>query len=113
MIKIYHNPRCSKSREGLCALEDKGMDVEVINYIKNPLTVEELKELIALLKITPIELIRTKEAVWKEQFKDRELTDEQLIEALATHPQLIERPIVVNGTKAIIARPTEKIAEIL
>lgn len=113
MIKIYHNPRCSKSREGLCTLQDLNQDFEIINYIKNPLTFDELKRLIALLKIKPIELVRTKESIWKEQFKDKNLTDEEIIEAMVTHPKLIERPIVVNGNKAVIARPIEKIDEII
>ncbi len=113
MIKIYHNPRCSKSREGLCTLQDLNQKVEIINYIENPLTFDELKRLIALLKIKPIELVRTKESIWKEQFKDKNLTDEEIIEAMVTHPKLIERPIVVNGNKAVIARPIEKIDEII
>jgi len=113
MIKIYHNPRCSKSREGLCTLQDLNQKVEIINYIENPLTFDELKRLIALLKIKPIELVRTKESIWKEQFKDKDLTDEEIIEAMVTHPKLIERPIVVNGNKAVIARPIEKIDEII
>ncbi|SEH98461.1 arsenate reductase [Paenimyroides aquimaris] len=113
MIKIYHNPRCSKSREGLCTLQDLNQKVEIINYIENPLTFNELKRLIALLKIKPIELVRTKESIWKEQFKDKNLTDEEIIEAMVTHPKLIERPIVVNGNKAVIARPIEKIDEII
>lgn len=113
MIKIYHNPRCSKSREGLCTLQDLNQKVEIINYIENPLTFDELKRLIALLKIKPIELVRTKESIWKEQFKDKYLTDDEIIEAMVTHPKLIERPIVVNGNKAVIARPIEKIDEII
>ena len=113
MIKIYHNPRCSKSREGLCSLQDLNREVEIINYIENPLTFNELKKLIALLKIKPIELVRTKETIWKEQFKDKNLTDDELIEAMIANPKLIERPIVVNGNKAVIARPAEKINEIL
>lgn len=113
MIKIYHNPRCSKSREGLCTLKDLNEQVEIINYIENPLTFEELKKLIALLGIEPIELVRTKEAIWKEEFKDKKLTNEEIIEAMVKYPKLIERPIVVNGDKAVIARPSEKIKEII
>lgn len=113
MIKIYHNPKCSKSREGLCMLQDLNKDVEIINYINNPLTVNELKNIIALLKIKPIELVRVKEAIWKESFKDKNLTDDEIIEAMVEHPKLIERPIVLNGSKAVIARPVEKINEIM
>ena len=113
MIKIFHNPRCSKSREGLCSLQDLNQEVEIVNYIENPLTFNELKNIIALLKIKPIELVRTKETIWKEQFKGKDLTDEEIIEAMVANPKLIERPIVVNGNKAVIARPIEKIDEIL
>lgn len=113
MIKIYHNPRCSKSREGLCSLQDQNLEIEIRNYVQNPLTYNELKDIIKLLNIKPIDLVRTKETLWKEQFKNLQLTDEQIIEAMITYPQLIERPIVVNGNKAVIARPTSKIAEIL
>jgi len=113
MIKIYHNPRCSKSREGLCTLNDLNEQVEIINYIENPLTFEELKKLIGLLGIEPIELVRTKEAIWKEEFKDKKLTNEEIIEAMVKYPKLIERPIIVNGDKAVIARPSEKIKEII
>ena len=113
MIKIYHNPKCSKSREGLCMLQDLNKEIEIINYINNPLTVSELKNIIKLLGIKPIELVRVKEAIWKENFKDKNLTDEDIIEAMVANPKLIERPIVVNGNKAVIARPIEKIDEIL
>lgn len=113
MIKIYHNPKCSKSREGLCALQDMNQEVEIINYINNPLTVSELKNILALLKIQPIELVRVKEPIWKDNFKDKNLTNDQIIEAMAAYPKLIERPIVINGNKAVIARPIEKIDEII
>lgn len=113
MIKIYHNPKCSKSREGLCVLQDLNQEIEIINYINNPLTVSELKNIIKLLGIKPIELVRVKEAIWKENFKDKNLTDDEIIEAMVANPKLIERPIVVKGNKAVIARPIEKIDEII
>ncbi len=113
MIKIYHNPRCSKSREGLCTLTELDQQVEIVNYIENPLTSDELKKLITLLGIKPIELVRTKEAVWKEEFKNQDLSDDEIIEAMVRYPKLIERPIVVNGNKAVIARPSERIKEII
>ena len=113
MIKIYHNPNCSKSREGLCTLQDLNKEIEIINYINNPLTVSELKNIIKLLGIKPIELVRVKESIWKENFKDKNLTDDEIIEAMVANPKLIERPIVVNGNKAVIARPIEKIDEII
>lgn len=113
MIKIYHNPKCSKSREGLCMLQDLGSQVEIINYMKQPLSFNDIEELLKLLNIAPIDLVRTKETIWKEQFKDQNLTNNQIIQAMVDFPQLIERPIVVNNNKAVIARPTEKINEIL
>ncbi|WKW47427.1 arsenate reductase (glutaredoxin) [Myroides sp. JBRI-B21084] len=113
MIKIYHNPKCSKSREGLCMLQDLNTQVEIINYIKEPLTFNEIEVLLKLLNIAPIDLVRTKETIWKEQFKDKNLSTNEIIQAMVDFPQLIERPIVVNNNKAVIARPTEKIKEIL
>lgn len=113
MISIYHNPRCSKSREGLAILETKQADYQVIKYMDDLLSVEKLEKIIKLLKIKPIELIRTNEAIWKENFKHLDLTDKELIAAMAEHPKLIERPIVINGNKAVIGRPPQKILEIL
>lgn len=113
MIKIYHNPRCSKSRQGLSFLNDLNEDVTIINYMEQPFTFEELSKVIKFLGIKPIELVRTKENIWKEQFKNQELTDQEIIQAMVDHPKLIERPIVVKGDKAIVARPTEKINELI
>lgn len=113
MITIYHNNRCSKSREGLCYLEDKKVDFQVINYIENTPTVAELKDLLKKLNIPALDLVRKKEAIWMEQFKGKELSEEEIIRAMIENPKLIERPIIVNGDKAVIARPTEKINEIL
>lgn len=113
MISIYHNPRCSKSREGLAILENEKTDYQVIKYMDELLTVEKLKEIIQLLKIKPIELVRTNEAIWKENYKNLELSDDDVISALAKHPNLIERPIVINGNKAVIGRPPQKILDIL
>ena len=113
MISIYHNPRCSKSREGLAILENEKANFQVIKYMDQLLSVEELKEIIHLLQIKPIELVRTNESIWKENFKNLELSDDDIISAMAKHPQLIERPIVINGDKAVIGRPPQKILEVL
>lgn len=113
MTTLYHNPRCSKSREALEILNEKGEEVNVIHYLKTPPTTDELRNLISLLKIKPIELIRTQEAKWKENFKDKNLSDDELIEAMIAFPKLIERPIVVKNSKAIIGRPPQKIIDIL
>ena len=113
MLTIYHNNRCSKSREGLCFLENINQPFEVINYLDEVPSYKELKAIIKKLKIKPIELVRTKEKDWTDHFEGKTLTDKQVIEAMIKFPRLIERPIVINGEKAVIARPTELINEIL
>jgi arsenate reductase len=112
-MKIYHNPRCSKSRQGLALLQDAKVDFEVIEYLKEPLNFEDIKSLIEKLKISPIDLIRKNEAAWKENFKGNELSDKELIEAMVAYPKLIERPIVVSNNKAVIGRPPENIQALL
>ncbi|MEN3324170.1 arsenate reductase (glutaredoxin) [Mariniflexile soesokkakense] len=113
MIKILHNNRCSKSRCGLELLENSGKPFKIIKYLEDTLTAKELKDIIKLLDIKPIELIRKNEAIWKTEFKNHPLTDDQIIDAMVKNPKLIERPIVINGYKAVIGRPTEKISEII
>ncbi|WP_445732838.1 arsenate reductase (glutaredoxin) [Mariniflexile sp.] len=113
MIKILHNNRCSKSRCGLELLEQSGKPFEIIHYLEEPLSSKELKDIVKLLGIKPIGLVRKNEAVWKLEFKDKTLTDDQIIEAMAKNPKLIERPIVINGKKAVIGRPTELISGII
>lgn len=113
MITIYHNPRCSKSREGLQFLELEGKPFTTVKYLSEPLTKEEVSEIIKKLNIKPIDLVRQKESIWIENYKGKELSDGKVIDALVQHPNLIERPIVVNGNKAVIARPAERIKEIL
>ena len=113
MITIYHNPRCGKSRDCLAFLETSDQKFEIIKYLETPLTFNELKEIIRKLNINPIELIRKNETIWKENFKGKELTDSEIIQAMVDYPILMERPIVVYNDKAIIARPLEKIKEII
>ena len=113
MIKIYHNPRCSKSREGICELDDINQPYEVIKYIENPLSKEELIDILKKLNYKPIELVRTNESIWIENYKGKNLSDNEIIEAMLENPKLIERPIIVNGNKAVVARPKEKIKEII
>lgn len=113
MIKIYHNPRCSKSREALKLLEEKGENFEIIKYLETPPSESELKNLIKLLKINPIDLVRTKESEWIVNFKGKELTDEEIIDAMIKFPKLMERPIVIKSDKAAIGRPIENILAIL
>lgn len=113
MITIYHNPRCSKSRECETFLAASGKKIEVINYMKTPFTIEKLGELIELLGIKPIELVRTNEAIWKDQYKGRNMQNAAIIQAMVKHPKLIQRPIVVKGKKAIVARPLERLDSFL
>ena len=113
MIQVYHNPRCTKSRECLAFLEETGKEYEIVKYLENIPTYEELKGIIEKLNIKPIELVRRKEKIWTENFKDKILSDEEIIKAMISNPTLIERPIVINGNKAVIARPLENAATIL
>ncbi|MEZ4803085.1 MAG: arsenate reductase (glutaredoxin) [Gelidibacter sp.] len=113
MIVIYHNPNCSKSRESLEILETSKEDIQIIKYLDEPLKTDKLNKIIRLLNIRPIELIRQDETIWKENFQDLDFTDEELIEVMVEYPQLIERPIVINGDKAVIGRPPTKILDIL
>lgn len=113
MIQIYHNSRCGKSRECLAFLEDSGKEFEVIKYLENVPTFDELKSIIGKLNIKPIELVRIKEKIWLENFKNTTMTDDEIIQAMILNPILIERPIVINGDKAVIARPLAKAVTIL
>ena len=108
-MKIYHNNRCSKSREGLIILENSNQEFEVVNYIDSPPTKKELKEILSMLGFTPIQLVRKNESIWKENYKNKELSEDEIINAMIEHPKLIERPIVVSGSKAVIGRPPENI----
>ena len=111
---IYHNPRCSKSRETLALLEAKGLAPKVVEYLKEPPSADELKAILKKLKMGPRDLMRKGEAVYKEIRLDNEkVTDEKLIGAMVEHPILIERPIVVMGAKARIGRPPESVLDIL
>ncbi|MFD2564727.1 arsenate reductase (glutaredoxin) [Aquimarina rubra] len=113
MTTIYHNPRCSKSRQCLAILEDKKEDLNIIKYLDTPFTDEKLTEVVDLLGIQPIDLVRKNEAIWKQEFKSKTLTNDQLIKIMCEHPKLIERPIVIKNNKAIIGRPPEKVIDIL
>ncbi|PQV50189.1 arsenate reductase [Jejuia pallidilutea] len=113
MIKIYHNNRCRKSREGLQILENAGTSFKVIKYLEDVPSEKEIKDIINLLGIKPIELVRKNEAIWKSDFKDKNLTDDEIITAMANNPKLIERPIVINGNNAVIGRPPSLILNII
>jgi|SRR5690606_737329 len=113
MIQIYHNTKCSTSRQGLEFIKESGKDFQIIEYMKNPLTQKDLKDLIKKLKISPMDLIRKKEQIWKENYEGKELPDDELIELMIQFPNLMERPIVVNGKQAVIGRPPSLIKDIL
>jgi arsenate reductase len=113
-MKIYHNPRCSKSRQTLQLLEERKLKAEVIEYLQQPPGKEELEQLLTMLGLEPRQLMRTKEPEYKELgLDDDSLSRGQLIEAMVAHPILIERPIVVHNGKAALGRPPEKVLDIL
>ena len=113
MIQIYHNPRCGKSRNCLAFIEQSNQDFEIIPDLTETPTFEELKKLLGQLNLDPIQLIRTKEKIWIENFKGKTLTDKEIITAMVENPILIERPIVVKDGKAIIGRDPELVASFL
>lgn len=113
MIKIYHNPRCTKSRQGLSLLEDSGKPFEIVKYLEDIPTKKELRSIIGYLGISPENLVRKNEAIWKENYRGKLLSDEEILDAMVLNPKLIERPIVINGKKAAIGRPTESINTII
>ncbi len=113
-VTIYHNPRCSKSRTALRLLEERGVAADVVEYLKEPPDKKTLKDLLSRLRLTPRELIRTGEQVYRELgLDDPGLSDNALIEAMVEHPVLIERTIVVAGDRAVVGRPPERVLEIL
>ncbi|GEL12152.1 arsenate reductase [Flavobacterium glycines] len=109
MIEVYHNPRCGKSRNCLAFLDNSNQEYTIIKYLEEVPTEKDLKDLLEKLAIKPIELVRQKEKIWIDNFKNQEMTDETIIQAMIAHPILIERPIIVKGNKAIIARESDKI----
>ncbi len=113
MITIYHNPRCSKSRECLQALEASPEKITVVEYLKEPLNAIELKGLLKKLNMKAREVVRKKESLYIEKYKGKSLTETQWLNILAQNPILIERPILVKENKAIIGRPTERVKELL
>ncbi len=113
MIKIYHNPRCRKSREGLEVLQNLTSDFEVIKYMDEPLTYLQILELLKKLGIKPIELVRSSEKIWKKEYQNKDMTDEQIVQAMENYPQFIERPIVLKEDKAVIGRPPATIVTLL
>lgn len=113
-IRLYHNPRCSKSREALALLREHGVEPQVVEYLKLPPTATELDQLLTQLGLEPRQLMRRGEAVYKELDLDRPtLSRAALIDAMATHPILIERPIAVSAERAVVGRPPHKVLELI
>ncbi len=113
-MKIYHNPRCSKSRQTLQILQQHGAQPEVIEYLKTPPDIATLKEILNLLGVDARTLLRSKEAEYKTAGLDNpDLSEDSILAAMVKYPHLIERPIVIIGTKAVIGRPPEKVLDIL
>jgi arsenate reductase len=115
-ITIWHNPRCRKSREGLAFAEkiasEKGLEIKIVKYLIDTPSEKELSQVLKTMQMKPIALVRTKEAIWKENYKGKELSDTEIIKAMVKNPKLIERPIVIYKDKAVMARPAEKVAEL-
>ena len=110
---FYHNPRCRKSRETLEIIRNKGIEPEIVEYLKEPLTVDQLKEIVQKLGINASDLLRKGEAIYKEEFKGKELSEEEWLYAMAEYPVLMERPVVVKGEKAVLGRPPENVNDLL
>ncbi|MEO2127553.1 MAG: arsenate reductase (glutaredoxin) [Christiangramia sp.] len=113
MLRIYHNARCRKSREGLQILQESGKDFETREYLKEPLSEKELSKLIGKIGIKPVELVRKNETIWKESYKGKDLSDSEIIKAMVENPKLIERPIVETENEAVIGRPPSNIQKLL
>ena len=115
MITIYHNPRCRKSREALALLEERGIEHLVRLYLNDEesMSAAEFQDVLDALDMDAIDLVRKNESVWKEEYKTLELDEDEVILAMIEHPKLMERPIVVNGDRAVVARPAEKLLEVL
>ncbi|MEO5307386.1 arsenate reductase (glutaredoxin) [Corynebacterium sp. c8Ua_99] len=111
--KIYHNPRCSKSRQALAVLREAGIEPEIIKYLDTPPTKTKLRSLIEAAGLSVIDAVRTKEAEFKELGLSKDSSDEELLDAMVTHPRLIERPFAVTNKGVRMARPTEAINDIL
>ena len=113
MYTILHNSRCGKSREAIKVLEDSGKEFEVREYLKEPLTKIELQTVLSKLKLKPIELIRTNEEEWKTNFKGKELSDEEVLDAMVEFPKLIPRPVVFDEPSGVVGRPPDLVEPLI
>ncbi len=113
MLKIYHNPRCSKSRQTLNIIQEAGAEVEIVEYLKEVPTADELKSVLSKLNLEAVDILRKGEAIFKEQFKGQTYTNDEWVDIMIANPKLIERPIVVKGDKAVLGRPPENVNSLL
>ncbi len=112
-MKIYHNPRCRKSRETLALIREKNVEPDIILYLDTPPTKAELRELLRKLDMKASDLVRKGEQIYKDNFKGQQLSEEEWLDVLVNNPRLIERPIVVAGKRAVLGRPPEQVLELL
>lgn len=110
-MKIFYNPKCSTCRNALALLREKGIEPEIVEYLKTPPSRRELEDIISLLGVKPVELVRTKESAWKERYAGKNLSDSQVIDAMLENPVLIERPVLVSRSSAMVCRPYTKAGE--
>jgi arsenate reductase len=110
---IYHNPRCSKSRETLALLQAKGIEPNIVEYLKTPPSASQLKSIVKQLGIKPQQLVRKGEEIYKSRYANKTLSDAQWIEAMVENPSLIERPIVIRGQRAALGRPPQNVLQLL
>lgn len=110
-MKIYHNPRCSKSREALKLIRENGVEPEVVFYLKDAPSVSELKDILVKLHLNPGDIIRKEERLYKEKYKNMNFSDEEWLQVMSENPELIQRPLVIENNKAIICRPPENVLE--
>lgn len=112
-MKIYHNPRCRKSRETLELIRENGIEPQIIEYLKEPPTIGQLKEILAMLGIPAEKLIRRNEEIFKEKFKGNEYSEEDWIQIMVDNPKLIERPIVISDGRAVVGRPPTNVSQLI
>jgi arsenate reductase (glutaredoxin) len=112
-MKIYHNPRCSKSRQTLQLIKDAGAEVEIIEYLKDIPTIEEMEMILMKLNLKPTDILRKGEPVYKEKFKNSNFNDDEWIKIMIEYPKLIERPIVIRGNRAVLGRPPENVLDLI
>jgi len=112
-VTIFYNARCSKCREAMDVLVDGNCEIEIVEYLKKFPTKKELKDLLMKLGLKPFDLIRTKEEIFEKKFKNKKFTDAEWLQVIIENPILLERPIVVDGYKAVIGRPVEKVIDLL